>query len=1278
MTEISTEVPKKGPFPTWELEGHVKIPEEYKLLLTEVCSDCQHVRIEKEFSIGKSGAKSYLFRCDTRPLEVAKFDHPYFLKKEFEAYDQYVAPVIPNQYRVELRNELRMNKAGTLGVIIYNFLGSNRRRGSEDSDLLRYYELDKKSDIGDILQKLFQNHEAWHEAPYLKRELLSYSREYDRLLPVSLVLDRIYDTIDLPSNLPELTAGNLHIEEINQLQVDDVVRLQGFEVVDNRDEVLRLQGLISNDMKSNYLRIKLNRLSLDEYPPGTALKPVYAVIKATRETLLNDFACQSDAHFENDFANLSIGGKLHENPLRSVNAMLKTSSRPVIYSIIHGDLNLRNIMVDPNNSGVSWFIDFADTRIGPTLLDFQRLEEHVISSILVPAMDKAGMNPNSIVDILNLLHNDNLNFLRPLRFRRLRRPLILLQKIRLLAKPYLEPDNDWTEYYRGLFIVLIGALKFERDNYQRDVLLVAAATTQHYINPPHSPYKPKEIPNMRNFLVGAMSATIVALLVILYLVLSFPSPPDDVPDLVDETATAVSQTATAIAISPSTAITTPSPIPTNTSMPTATSTETPAPLSGEPVVSPAVEITPSNDRSFGENAEEALVEIQRSGKLTVAASIESGPYTSKSGEKFAGFEVELVREFARRWFELSADSDPEAEGLTFDDANVRGRLVKVIEPGIDFLIGSVTYLPERCDPPLSNGRICTNGYSADPQALVVPVRGPVTEYCDPDLDSPLTTVVVLTGTTGDVTRDKYKKQCGFNSDLQIQYVSSREDALSEVLNQKEGTIKVYKSNFALLEFAIRADEKWQGLDVITGPSANDETYGIWLNENHEGLRELINETLITMRQDGTFGRLCQDFNGTQIGNNCNFEFDGFEPPMPARVKIIVAIDRTGSGNPLGHDQKVGADIAKEYVTEYLAFQNVNNFTLDVEFADARSDNTTAREIFEEYSRRNRNTNDDEDDYVVIIGPTYSEQAREAHPIANDSGIVVIATSNTADGVPQGKDFVFRTSAPVAIYAKFAVAQVQAEILNGKVALIYLGSDAFTESEASAFRKAVTNTETLDLVYDEAFTTEDYSADFDEQIAKILSHDPGLIIISGRFKDGVRIVRELRKREFSGRIIGGNGMNASQIFSACGIACDGVVIAQAYDSNLKSDINRKSLIPLYQEQPEAEGLPSQITAQIFTAIQIISEALVEVNNDTWLDTLSVAELRIRLRDQLRSEQSFDTPLGKIWFDREGEICQSEFRVASIQIDDTNSSGQFKLIGSYSVPVNDKPGEECYQP
>lgn len=38
MTDISTDVPQKGPLPTWELEGHVKIPEEYKLLLTEVCS----------------------------------------------------------------------------------------------------------------------------------------------------------------------------------------------------------------------------------------------------------------------------------------------------------------------------------------------------------------------------------------------------------------------------------------------------------------------------------------------------------------------------------------------------------------------------------------------------------------------------------------------------------------------------------------------------------------------------------------------------------------------------------------------------------------------------------------------------------------------------------------------------------------------------------------------------------------------------------------------------------------------------------------------------------------------------------------------------------------------------------------------------------------------------------------------------------------------------------------------------------------------------------------
>ena len=49
-------------------------------------------------------------------------------------------------------------------------------------------------------------------------------------------------------------------------------------------------------------------------------------------------------------------------------------------SIIHGDLNLENILIGPGR--LVWLIDFAQTREGHALLDFAHLEAEIIGQVL--------------------------------------------------------------------------------------------------------------------------------------------------------------------------------------------------------------------------------------------------------------------------------------------------------------------------------------------------------------------------------------------------------------------------------------------------------------------------------------------------------------------------------------------------------------------------------------------------------------------------------------------------------------------------------------------------------------------------------------------------------------------------------------------------------------------------------------------------------------------------------------------------------------------------------
>ena len=145
-------------------------------------------------------------------------------------------------------------------------------------------------------------------------------------------------------------------------------------------------------------------------------------------------------------------------------------------SIIHGDLNLQNILVD-DPTGFAWLIDFAETRVGPTLLDLQRLEVQVITK-LMPLHGQIELG--EMVDVMNRLHADPP--LPPPQNPNMSEPYTLLVTIRRLARQYLIDDLNWNEYYYGLITALVGSLKYdELDNLTRAVSFVAAGAASDLV-----------------------------------------------------------------------------------------------------------------------------------------------------------------------------------------------------------------------------------------------------------------------------------------------------------------------------------------------------------------------------------------------------------------------------------------------------------------------------------------------------------------------------------------------------------------------------------------------------------------------------------------------------------------------------------------------------------------------------------------------------------------------------------------------------------------------------
>ncbi|MBD2528543.1 ABC transporter substrate-binding protein [Nostoc flagelliforme FACHB-838] len=365
--------------------------------------------------------------------------------------------------------------------------------------------------------------------------------------------------------------------------------------------------------------------------------------------------------------------------------------------------------------------------------------------------------------------------------------------------------------------------------------------------------------------------------------------------------------------------------------------------------------------------------------------------------------------------------------------------------------------------------------------------------------------------------------------------------------------------------------------------------------------------------------------------------------LSSAIPIGIAVAQTSNVALLGQEQVAGAKLAEKY------FNNkggVNGTPIKLVFQDTSGDEAGAINAFQTLINK--------DKVIGIVGPTLSQQAFSAAPVAERAKVPIIGPSNTAKNIPEIGDYVARVSAPVSVVAPNSVkAALKQNPQLKKVAVFYAQNDAFSKSETEIFQQTVKD-QGLELVTVQKFQTSD--TDFQSQATNAINLKPDLVIISGLAADGGNLVRQLRELGYKGLIVGGNGLNTSNLLSVCKALCDGVLIAQAYSPEHPSEINaafRKAYIDEYKKEPP------QFSAQAFAAVQVYVEALQSLDKNSKVNKLQLPELRTQLNKQILGG-TYNTPLGEIGFTPIGEVVQKDFYVAQIKMQNDGSQGKFTFL------------------
>jgi branched-chain amino acid transport system substrate-binding protein len=321
------------------------------------------------------------------------------------------------------------------------------------------------------------------------------------------------------------------------------------------------------------------------------------------------------------------------------------------------------------------------------------------------------------------------------------------------------------------------------------------------------------------------------------------------------------------------------------------------------------------------------------------------------------------------------------------------------------------------------------------------------------------------------------------------------------------------------------------------------------------------------------------------------------------VKIGVAISLTGPAAVYGAQQKAGVLAAIDDLNASGALKGVK---LEAVVEDDASTKEQGIAVFQRLINK--------DKVSAIIGPTLSNTATAADPLAQAAKVPVVAVSNTAPkGITDIGDYIWRVSLTEAQVIPGALKRAQARLGFKNAGVLYGNDDAFTQAGYNVMKGALEGLG-IKTLGTQTFAKPD--RDYNAQLTALLGLKPDVLVVSALAENAAGIVAQARQLGWQGPIVGGNGFNSAALIKNAGPASEGVLVGTAWNRVSPEAANQAFLKLMASRGHE----PDQFAAQAYTGVLVIAEAI----------KLSGAGGREDVRQGFLKLKGIPTPLGTFSF------------------------------------------------
>jgi branched-chain amino acid transport system substrate-binding protein len=331
------------------------------------------------------------------------------------------------------------------------------------------------------------------------------------------------------------------------------------------------------------------------------------------------------------------------------------------------------------------------------------------------------------------------------------------------------------------------------------------------------------------------------------------------------------------------------------------------------------------------------------------------------------------------------------------------------------------------------------------------------------------------------------------------------------------------------------------------------------------------------------------------------------PALAQTREIVIGLTMVKSG-PLktpGEATETSVDIA---VAEINAAGGIAGKRIRLEKFDTGSDPRQAATAAQKFAR--------DDNALAIIGPFSSGEAAVAFPVGERLGIVQIPNAASQANLTGNFTYAWRlTEDEGKQFGRLLITLQRKNIPASRAEIIYLSDERVSSITATQFYPALLRAR--NIAFGEPISFQYRTFDVAPQVTQIMQRNPEVVAMAATPDSAGKVLRELRRQGFRGRVIGSQifaDPNSVELFGPEG---DGMLIVAGFWWD-RNDATR-AFTTKYREENARRGLtqkriPHHTDAQAYDIVYLYKQVMEKAG--VTADPARVAAERTAIRDALR--------------------------------------------------------------